>query len=52
MATRAEPDNEKNLDNAYRTFLNERDALKKEQAGKNLISAIFGEDAIAEDPAH
>jgi hypothetical protein len=51
MATRTEPNNEKNLDSAYRTFLKERGALKKEQAGRNLIRAIFGKDAIAEDPA-
>jgi hypothetical protein len=49
MAIRTEPGDEKNLDSAYRTFLEERDASKKEQAGRNLIRAIFGKDAIADE---
>jgi hypothetical protein len=35
---------------AYEKFLNEREPRKKNQAGKDLIRAIFGADAIAEDP--
>jgi hypothetical protein len=51
MAPRTEHDDEKNLDSAYRMFLKEPDALKKEHAGRSLIRAIFGKDAIVEDPA-
>jgi hypothetical protein len=47
-ATRTEQDAKENLDAAYRAFLKEQDALKKDQAGRNLIRAIFGEDAIAD----
>jgi hypothetical protein len=39
-----------NLQIAYKKFLNEREPRKKNQAGKDLIRAIFGADAIAEDP--
>jgi signal recognition particle subunit SEC65 len=45
----AEKDAKENLDRAYRTFLKERDVSKKDRAGKDLIRAIFGKDAIAED---
>jgi hypothetical protein len=47
MATRTEQDAKEHLDAAYRAFLKEQDALKKNQAGRNLIRAIFGDDAIA-----
>jgi hypothetical protein len=33
---------------AYERFLNIREPALKEEAGKDLIRAIFGEDAIAE----
>lgn len=33
----------------YRQFMTENNPRRKDQAGKNLIRAIFGEDAIAED---
>jgi len=46
----AEKDAKENLDKAYRTFLKERDVSKKDQAGRDLIRAIFGKDALAEDP--
>jgi hypothetical protein len=34
----------------YDRFMNEHDAVLKGEAGKDLIRAIFGKDAIAEDP--
>jgi len=30
-------------------FMSERDPARKDEAGKDLIRAIFGKDAIAED---
>lgn len=38
------------LDQTYDRFLNELDPAEKERAGKNLIRAIFGKNAIADDP--
>jgi len=46
---RAEQDAKENLKTAYRTFLREKEPLKKEQAGRDLIRAVFGKDSIAED---
>jgi predicted DNA-binding ribbon-helix-helix protein len=46
---RAEKEAKDNLRSAYRRFLNEREADKKDQAGRDLIRAIFGAEAIAED---
>ena len=40
----------KNLAASYRQFMAEADPRRKEDAGKNLIRAIFGKDALAEDP--
>jgi hypothetical protein len=37
------------LNNAYRRFLSADDAVQKNEAGKDLIRAIFGTAAIAED---
>ena len=34
----------------YRRFVNEADPVRKGEAGKDLIRAIFGKAAIAEDP--
>jgi hypothetical protein len=39
-----------NLNAAYRQFMAEGDAGRKAEAGKELIRAIFGSDAIARDP--
>jgi hypothetical protein len=39
-----------NLKATYRRFLRAQEPGKKEEAGKDLIRAIFGADAIAEDP--
>jgi hypothetical protein len=46
---RAEHDAQENLNVAYRRFMREKEPLKKEEAGQELIRAIFGKDAIAED---
>ena len=35
---------------AYKEFMTEVDPATKAEAGKELIQAIFGRDAIAEDP--
>ena len=46
----AESDAKEELKDAYRQFMKEREPARKDEAGKNLIRAIFGMDAIAEDP--
>jgi hypothetical protein len=38
------------LATAYAQFLSEEDLAKKSRAGEDLIRAIFGSSAIAEDP--
>ncbi len=38
------------LNSTYRRFLSEADPERKTEAGKDLIRAVFGKDAIAEDP--
>jgi len=40
----------KNLDATCRRFMAEDDPECKDEAGRDLIRAIFGKDAIAEDP--
>jgi hypothetical protein len=37
------------LADTYHRFLNESDPARKAQAGTDLIRAVFGKDAIAED---
>ena len=39
-----------NLNASYRRFIAEADPERKNEAGKDLIRAVFGKDAIAEDP--
>jgi hypothetical protein len=39
----------RNLNATYRRFMSEADPQRKNDAGKDLIRAIFGTDAIAED---
>jgi len=39
-----------NLSATYRCFMAEADPERKAEAGKDLIRAVFGKDAIAEDP--
>ncbi len=38
------------LNTTYRRFMAEADPERKNEAGKDLIRAVFGKDAIAEDP--
>ncbi len=46
----AEQDAKKQLEVAFNSFLTEADPHRKNEAGKDLIRAIFGKNAIAEDP--
>src|SRR5450759_4313808 len=46
---RAELDAKVNLQATYRRFMKEQEPALKEEAGKDLIRAVFGKDAIAED---
>ena len=45
----AEAESRANLGATYRRFMAEADPERKNEAGKDLIRAIFGKDAIAED---
>ena len=45
----AEATARQNLNTTYRRFMSEADPHRKNEAGKDLIRAIFGTDAIAED---
>ena len=45
----AEAEARDELNAAYRRFMAEADPSRKGEAGKDLIRAIFGKDAIAED---
>ena len=45
----AEAEARQNLNATYRRFMAEADPERKGEAGKDLIRAIFGNDAIAED---
>ena len=38
------------LNLSYHRFMAETDPSRKDEAGKDLIRAIFGKDVIAEDP--
>jgi hypothetical protein len=44
----AEAQARENLKTTYRRFMSETDPDRKREAGKDLIQAIFGTDAIAE----
>ena len=46
---RAEAEAKEQLESSYNRFLAENDPARKNEAGKELIRAIFGKDAIAED---
>jgi hypothetical protein len=46
----AEAASRENLDTTYRRLMAEADPGRNGEAGKDLIRAIFGTDAIAEDP--
>ncbi len=46
---RAEAETKEQLKASCNRFLAENDPARKNEAGKDLIRAIFGRDAIAED---
>jgi len=46
---RAEAEAKEQLKASYDRFLAENDPARKNEAGKELIRAVFGKDAIAED---
>ena len=46
---RAEAEAKQQLKTAYRNFIQEAAPERKNEAGRDLIRAIFGQDAIAED---
>jgi metal-responsive CopG/Arc/MetJ family transcriptional regulator len=48
----AEAEARDRLNATYRRFVSEADPARKGEAGKDLIRAIFGKDAIAEDSIH
>jgi hypothetical protein len=45
---RAEIEAKENLKATYERFMDEQEPLRKNEAGRDLIRAIFGKDAIAE----
>jgi hypothetical protein len=45
----AEMDDKQNLQAAYTRFMSEQEPVRKNEAGKDLIRAVFGKDAVAED---
>jgi hypothetical protein len=50
LGVEAEATARANLNATYRRFIAESDPERKNEAGKALIRAVFGKDAIAEDP--
>jgi hypothetical protein len=46
---RAEAEAKLQLKTAYRTFMEEAEPERKNEAGRDLIRAIFGKNAVAED---
>jgi hypothetical protein len=46
---RAESDAKQSLRAAYQRFMKELEPARKDEAGRDLIRAIFGKDSIAED---
>lgn len=47
---RAEAEAKAQLKASFTRFINEDDPSMKNEAGRDLIRSIFGDDAIAEDP--
>jgi len=45
----AEAEAKENLRVIYKKFVEEQEPGRKEEAGKDLIRAVFGKDAIAQD---
>jgi hypothetical protein len=46
---RAEAEAKQQLKTAYRSFVEETEPARKNEAGRDLIRAIFGKDSVAED---
>jgi hypothetical protein len=46
---RAEMEAKQQLKAAYRKFIEESEPAQKNQAGRDLIRAIFGNDSVADD---
>src|SRR5258707_1365332 len=46
---RAEMSEKEGLEAAYDRFMNEKNPVKKDNVGKDLIRAVFGKDSLAED---
>ena len=46
---RAEGEARQQLKTAYRNFVEESEPKRKNEAGRDLIRAIFGKNSIAED---
>jgi len=46
---RAEAEAKQQLKAAYRNFVDEVEPERKNEAGRDLIRAIFGKDSLAED---
>ena len=46
---RAEAEAKQQLKSAYSTFIDEAEPERKNEAGRDLIRAIFGKNSIAED---
>lgn len=46
---RAEAEAKERLKASYNRFLAESDPVRKNEAGRDLVRSIFGEDSIAED---
>ncbi len=46
---RAEAEAKQQLKVAYRNFVSEAEPERKNEAGRELIRAIFGKDSVAED---
>ncbi len=48
-SVRAEAEAKQKLKSAYRTYIEETESERKNEAGRDLVRAIFGKDSIAED---
>lgn len=46
---RADTEGKQHLKTAYRTFIEDAEPDRKNEAGRDLIRAMFGKDSIAED---
>jgi hypothetical protein len=46
---RADAEAKEQLKTSYRRFIDENEPARKNEAGRDLIRAIFGKDSVAED---